>query len=174
MRAELYGCSGKNAIAPLILLVSWCWYAHGIGHRASINLRDPGTVRRQGREERRTFSSTSGRNPGYRHSQHHVQTVKRMVFPDWAKKKNALCYCAQSVNSISWVLLQFQNEACLWNLFVWRKHTQGLFVACPLKKQISFLRRLRNNKLWRLAGILGFNLVTFRQSFKYVLCYASL
>ena len=44
MRAELYGCSGKNAIGSPI---------HCIGHKASINLRDQRTVSCQGREERR-------------------------------------------------------------------------------------------------------------------------
>ena len=166
MRAELYGCSGKNAIAQPILLVSWCWYAHGIGHKASINLGDPGTVSRQGRKERRDkrFQARAEKPLGI--ETHNTMSKRSNKWWLLIGQKNALYYCAQSANSISWVLLQFQNEACLWNLFIWRKHAWGLFVACLLKKQISFPRRLTNKKLWRLAGILGFNLLAFRQSFK--------
>ena len=122
MRAELYGCSGKNAIAPPILLVSWSWYAHGIGHKASINLGDPGTVSRQGREERRDkrFQARAEKPLGIETQ----NTMSKRSSKWWLliEQKNALYYCAQSANSISWVLLQFQNEACLWNLFIWRKH----------------------------------------------------
>ena len=34
----------------------------------------------------RKFSSTGGRAPGYRLSQDHFQTVRRMLAPDWAQK----------------------------------------------------------------------------------------
>ena len=56
-----------------------------------------------GEKARRKFSSTSGRAPGYRLSPDHFQTVKRMQAPDCGTR-NALYYCAQWANSISWVL----------------------------------------------------------------------
>ena len=56
-------------------------------HQNLIILRDPGAVSRgSAGKARRTFPSTSGRAPGYRHSPDHFQTVKRMVAPDWAQK----------------------------------------------------------------------------------------
>ena len=39
-----------------------------------------------GEKARRKFSSAGGRAPGYRLSQDHFQTVKRMLAPDWAQK----------------------------------------------------------------------------------------
>ena len=51
----------------------------------------------------RKFSSTGERDPGCRLSPNYFQNFKQMPAPDWAQK-NALYYCAQSVNSLSWVL----------------------------------------------------------------------
>ena len=44
--------------------------------------------------ERRTFSSTGGRAPGYRLSSEHFQTVKRILAPDWAQKKCFVLLCS--------------------------------------------------------------------------------
>ena len=41
----------------------------------------------------RKFSSTGGRAPGYRLSQDHFQTVKRMLAPDWAQKMPFVLLC---------------------------------------------------------------------------------
>ena len=65
-----------------------------------------------GEKARRKFSSTGGRAPGYRLSQDHFQTVKRMLAPDWAQK-NALYYCDQSANSFSWVLFVSSYTAAI-------------------------------------------------------------
>ena len=59
-----------------------------------------------GEKARRKFSSTGGRAPGYRLSQDHFQTVKRMLAPDWAQKM--LCIIVPnrrtvSAESFSWV-----------------------------------------------------------------------
>ena len=51
-----------------------------------------------GEKTRQKFSSKGGRAPGYRPLPNHFQTVKLIGL------KNALYYCAQSLNSISWVL----------------------------------------------------------------------
>ena len=55
------------------------------------------------RLDRRKFSRMGGRAPGYRLSPEHFQAVKRMLA--LIGHKNALYYCAQSANSISWALL---------------------------------------------------------------------
>ena len=47
----------------------------------------------------RKFSSTGGRAPGYRLSQDHFQTVKRMLAPDWAQKM--LCIIAPNRRTVS-------------------------------------------------------------------------
>ena len=45
-----------------------------------------------GEKARRKFSSTGGRAPGYRLSQDHFQTVKRMLAPDWIGEQFLLSY----------------------------------------------------------------------------------
>ena len=44
----------------------------------------------RGEKARRKFSSMGGKAPGYRLSQDHLQTVKRMLSPDWAQKSFVL------------------------------------------------------------------------------------
>ena len=51
-----------------------------------------------GEKARQAFSGKGGRALGYRPLRNHFQTVKLVGH------KNALYYCAQSLNSISWVL----------------------------------------------------------------------
>ena len=52
-----------------------------------------------GEKARRKFSSTSGRAPGYRLSQDHFQTVKRMLAPDWVQKM--LCIIVTNRQTVS-------------------------------------------------------------------------
>ena len=66
-------------------------------------LGDPGAVSQAGEKARRKFSSTGGKAPG-------LPTLTG-PFPNdqanvgsWLGTKNTLYYCAQSANSISWVL----------------------------------------------------------------------
>ena len=52
-----------------------------------------------GEKARRKFSNTGGRAPGYRLSQDHFQTVKRMLAPDWAQKM--LCIIVTNRQTVS-------------------------------------------------------------------------
>ena len=51
-----------------------------------------------GEKARRKFSSTGGRAPGYRLSQDHFQTVKRMLAPDWIGEQFLLTYFREVVH----------------------------------------------------------------------------
>ena len=65
-----------------------------------------------GEKARRKFSSTGGRAPGYRLSQDHFQTVKRMLAPDWIGEQFLLSYFREVVHdgyylaTVAWFLHQ--------------------------------------------------------------------
>ena len=82
-------------MTALHAIYTWSWrlslqYIQIYCTLALVNHSPSSETQRQsvGPEEKawRKFSSTSGRAPGYRLSQDHFQTVKRMLAPDWAQK----------------------------------------------------------------------------------------
>ena len=66
-------------------------------------LGDPGAVSRAGEKAGRKFSSAGERAPGYRHLTELFPKIQADA-GSWMGTNNALYYCAQSVNSFSWVL----------------------------------------------------------------------
>ena len=66
-------------------------------------LGDPGAVSQAGEKARRKFSSTGGKAPGLPTLTGPFPNDKANV-GSWLGTKNALYYCAQSANSIFWVL----------------------------------------------------------------------
>ena len=75
-------CSGKR------FLVGWLLKKELEGGRRYHPRRPRGgqSGREKRKRARRKFSSTGGKDLGYRHSPDHFQTVKPMLSPDWAQK----------------------------------------------------------------------------------------
>ena len=85
-------------------------------------LGDPGAVSQAGEKARRKFSSTGGKAP-------ELPTLTG-PFPNdqanvgsWLGTKNAFYYCAQSANSISWVLFVNSYTTAVDSITACRAHT---------------------------------------------------
>ena len=76
-----------------------------------------------GEKARQRFSGKGGRAPGYRPLRNHFQTIKLVGH------KNALYYCAQSLNSISWVLFVCSYTTAIvssYSFGLWTKEIQAV------------------------------------------------
>ena len=87
-----------------------------------------------GEKARRKFSSTGGRAPGYRLSQDHFQTVKRMLAPDWAQKM--LCIIVPNRRTVSPEFFSWVRTRRLLS-----RH------SCPVRSP-SFPNQKRRNYRW--------------------------
>ena len=87
-----------------------------------------------GEKARQKFSSTGGKAPGYRLSQDHFQTVKRMLVPDWAQKMLCIIVPNRRTGSpefFSWVRTRLLLS----------RH------SCPVRSP-SFANQKRRNYRW--------------------------
>ena len=87
-----------------------------------------------GEKARRKFSTTGGRAPGYRLSQDHFQTVKRMLAPDWAQKM--LCIIVPNRRTVSPEFFSWVRTRRLLS-----RH------SCPVRSP-SFPNQKRRNYRW--------------------------
>ena len=98
-----------------------------------------------GEKARGKFSSTGGRAPGYRLSQDHFQTVKRMLAPDWAQKM--LCITVTNRQTVSpeffsWVRTRrlLSRHSCPPDFLVITFHVAGLTKNKVMRLNITLVQ----------------------------------
>ena len=123
-------CSGER------FLVGWLLKKELEGGRRYHPRRPRGgqSGREKRKRARRKFSSTGGKDLGYRHSPDHFQTVKPMLSPDWAQKM--LCIIVPNRRTVSPEFFSWVRTRRLLS-----RH------SCPVRSP-SFPNQKRRNYRW--------------------------
>ena len=102
-----------------------------------------------GDKERKKFSSTGERAPGYRLSPDHLQTVRRMLAPDWAEKCFVLFCPIGEQHLLSSFCMFVHDGYCLAILF-W--HGNGQVIVGTLGLFCQWLKPFVAGAVSRSAG----------------------